>query len=615
MSKKTNHHYGALIVQPEVAVAAIIKTLSSEKDEAIATRSLSRNQYDVVHRWLSHVVIGVYNADDSSISEVKAVDTALATGYVTSQHLLDMGIPEESEDWTYEHYHLLAMLRSYGKTFWKLEGLMSEEVERESVTAAMTRLAKSGSVGRGLRTLCVRWTYRALGEVPQLSELFPAHGPGSVATGELGASKWFFKRMYRALLPFGGVDLFHLNDNHWSREPYLLEFQQHPITRVIAVPKDVRGPRIISSEPLEMMFLEKALCDYLMPVIERRTNGTVKFRSQGDHIDVLKRGGLRVATLDLKDASDLVSRRLVWQIIPQDWRPLLFALRSRFCGNPVTGEVRPIRAYAPMGSALCFVVLSVVNYALLKAIGLEDGEFSVYGDDLIVPEDRFSDAAQALNNAGLRLNQIKCCRRTFFRETCGCDALFFPADKCWLGRPWTFDITPIYWRRNSQSLSGIASTLAYCIGMARKGYVRIAGAILAHVILSQESSRRAKRQKLYIPSSLYGSVGVWSMTISALTDSESLQACPNRTEIACRLLKKYRAPRRWNSKLQRSEELVLVQKEQSFKRALDGYAGVFASLTRPELGELVFSNTNAEADLSKFRKGRTLLKFEWSCLE
>jgi hypothetical protein len=310
--------------------------------------------------------------------------------------------------------------------FSRLEGFCDETVALEAyrvrVSNARGRLP-SGLDSRA-RDLIQAW----LGPAPCLMDLIPRHGPGAVAESlKDPADKRHFRLMYPQLLPFGGSALVHLHDTHAAVEPHDLRIVKHPITRVIAVPKDFSKPRIISCEPLTMQFLQQGLCRFMMDRLEAMCP-YVRFRDQSVNRNLAR--DLTLATLDLSDASDTVSRRHVAQLFPPDWRRLLFALRSHFAKLP-DGTLVPLRSFAPMGSALCFPVEAVVFAATTVAAALaEKGEpwvranksrIAVYGDDIIVPLDIARSVMTALKLSGFKPNEQKCCMHTLFRESCGAE--------------------------------------------------------------------------------------------------------------------------------------------------------------------------------------------------
>lgn len=203
------------------------------------------------------------------------------------------------------------------------------------------------------------------------------------------------------------------------------------MTKVTQVPKDVRGPRFISSEPLEYMFAQQAIRVALEKRVARKSRGRVNFNDQLAHRSLMLSG--RYASIDLSDASDWISRRTVWNCFPPDWRELMFSARSTFIRSG--RKVRPIRAFAPMGSALCFSVMGTLIGATLKSAGIRD--FSVYGDDVLVPREEYYVAIGALSAMGLKPNFAKCCNGKFV-ESCGLDLV--------TSNGYLVDVTPTYIR-------------------------------------------------------------------------------------------------------------------------------------------------------------------------
>jgi len=195
----------------------------------------------------------------------------------------------------------------------------------------------------------------------------------------------------------------------------------HP-TRMCLVPKDSRGPRVISCEPNYAIWIQLGIMEALYDRIQSHplTKGFVNFTDQTVNGRLALEGSLsRVySTLDLKDASDRVSLALVECVFPERILTWLKASRSSATMLP-NGKIFEYSKFAPMGSALCFPVLALVVWAALKA---SDVDAYVYGDDVVVPTDKVGIAIVALERVGLRLNKDKCCTTGFFRESCGVDA-------------------------------------------------------------------------------------------------------------------------------------------------------------------------------------------------
>lgn len=290
--------------------------------------------------------------------------------------------------------------------------------------AQRIKSSRAHIVDREILVIARRFVKQWIGPVPCLMELYPKHGPGAVSTGERGLNKATFSAMYKQLLPFGGDRLLHLNDRHHTDDPQSLSLEHHPITKVVSVPKDFLKTRIISCEPLTLQFLQQGVMRYMIDVIERRS-ACVHFRDQSLNAKAAK--ALDIATIDLSNASDTVSRRIVKQLFPDDWCNLLFALRSHFARLP-DGTLVPIRSFAPMGSALCFPVEAIVFAAIVQAVLTKCNcplnrrqRVHVYGDDIIVPLEYADDVIRTLTFIGFEPNVAKCCTKGVFRESCGAE--------------------------------------------------------------------------------------------------------------------------------------------------------------------------------------------------
>lgn len=270
-------------------------------------------------------------------------------------------------------------------------------------------------------------------------EIVPGHGPGSVATGEKNDRKWTFSRFYVDLdrrYPYDEYFIVgqgrEILDRH---EWYLgLRSESHSQAKVVFVPKDSRGPRLISMEPLEKMWIQQGLWRKLCGHLEnhRFTKGHINFRNQEINRQLAMDSSISrlMATLDLKDASDRVADDLVRHIFPKEIYLSLQACRSSHTLLP-NGISVELRKYAPMGSALCFPVealtfwvLSVASVALVHQIPWRRAMRAVYvyGDDLIVSRSTAQTVITALERFGLVVNRSKCFMRGFFRESCGMDA-------------------------------------------------------------------------------------------------------------------------------------------------------------------------------------------------
>lgn len=264
------------------------------------------------------------------------------------------------------------------------------------------------------------------------------HGPGAVAGREKGDQKW---ESWSRLLPLSEV---------YPRYDYLLtSLRVDPISvpsvrsllsretkiatsRLLFVPKDSRGPRTISCEPKELMFVQQGVMDILMKVVPKRTGGCVQFMSQEANQKAALQGcnSDLVATIDMKDASDRISVKLVDHLFPSWVQKYLMALRSPLTELP-NGEIVSLQKYAPMGSALCFPIESIVFWSLAicstrRALNITsraaEAYVRIFGDDIIIHPLAFPLFERLCNRYSLIVNKEKSFTHGPFRESCGVDA-------------------------------------------------------------------------------------------------------------------------------------------------------------------------------------------------
>ncbi len=263
------------------------------------------------------------------------------------------------------------------------------------------------------------------------TDIIPSHGPGVVATKQRLWEKFHWTNVSSRITSMFPLDAFfcaspgHVCDvyDSFSR----ITDRSHP-AQVLLVPKDSRGPRLISCEPVDFQWVQQGIRRTMYQLVESHylTKYNVFFTDQGPN----QRGALlgssskRYATLDLKEASDRVSLDLVRLLFPEHVTNALVASRSSSTVLPNGQEIELLK-FAPMGSALCFPVLALTIWSLLTAAApnadTREG-ILVYGDDVIVPTAYASSAMTILELFGLKINQSKSCYQGSFRESCGVDA-------------------------------------------------------------------------------------------------------------------------------------------------------------------------------------------------
>mgnify|MGYP003701598409 CR=1 FL=1 len=270
----------------------------------------------------------------------------------------------------------------------------------------------------------------------------PKNGPGAVANGKKPWQRYRPHSFYECLddlIEYSS--LFYFNERHLFdhfSDYFNLPEESHGVAKLMVVPKDSRGPRIISSEQSEFMVYQQALKNELVPYIEqhRLTCQQVNFTDQTINGELALSASATgdYATLDLSAASDRLSLDLVEGLF-EDTSILRYLLGSRSEETSISKsysdvECVKLRKFAPMGSALCFPIQALSFYALLVGRMVALGErldvackmVWVYGDDIIVPTEFTSEAVEVLESVGLKINADKSCYTGQFRESCGVDA-------------------------------------------------------------------------------------------------------------------------------------------------------------------------------------------------
>lgn len=312
---------------------------------------------------------------------------------------------------------------------------------------------------------------------------YPKHGPGAVAERLLPNQKWDFTYWYQRLQGSFPADAYIGVNLEVPDVPFLSPGAELPV-RVITVPKTLTTPRIIAIEPSVVQYCQQSVSVALMHWLESHpsTRGRINFRDQSINARLALSSSERMdlASIDMKDASDLVAARVVSRMLRScpDFRAAVFAARSTRAAIPGHG-VLPLQKYASMGSALCFPIESMVFYTILVTGLVESGVLSirqvhdsrrvpvwVYGDDIFCPRESAPYLVQTLERFGLKVNAAKSFWTGKFRESCGVDAYD------------GYDVTPTYLRRPLPTKKGdvrkAVSAVSFANQLHEKGFTRTA---------------------------------------------------------------------------------------------------------------------------------------------
>jgi hypothetical protein len=325
-------------------------------------------------------------------------------------------------------------VRQLSYIFYKLETPYEQQTVREfldSFIAIDNSLANFSAPNWSLKTVSVLKKARTL--IARILsnwdplEIRPKHGTGATACRTASWDKYHKLRYYPKLdETYSYADYFFYSFTHLSDEYEKLEQskEMEPKARVCLVPKDSRGPRIISCEPAELMFIQQGIMRLLYRILESHflTSGYINFSDQSINQSKAREGSInsQYATIDLKDASDRVSLSLVKELFPEPWVRCFTACRSDSTILPDGREVK-LQKFAPMGSSCCFPVEALVFWALASASVKGRREIYVYGDDIICPPYMVGEIVDTFEAVGLQVNRDKCYTQGPFRESCGGD--------------------------------------------------------------------------------------------------------------------------------------------------------------------------------------------------
>lgn len=320
--------------------------------------------------------------------------------------------------------------------------------------------------------------------------LRPKHGPGAVADKNM--LKYEFETWPTRLASVFPPDWFASHDLV-DRTQSCREIG----SKLCAVPKTQKGPRLIASEPVAHQWMQGALWRWLEDRVGSSPLGlSIDFRnqvkSQVKALTASKTG--EYATIDLSEASDRVSLRLVEYIFQGN--PLLLdalhACRTRWVEIPGSltrkgkDEFVYLKKFSTMGSAVTFPIQTIVftilgHFALMISRGERDvslegmrqraNALRVFGDDIIIASDAYEVMTRILSECGLKVNGSKSFWKGSFREACGMDAFG------------GVDVTPAYLRQpySPSQPESLKSLIEVSNNFHKKGFWRTAERLLKTV--------------------------------------------------------------------------------------------------------------------------------------
>jgi hypothetical protein len=221
-------------------------------------------------------------------------------------------------------------------------------------------------------------------------------------------------------------------------------FEDATCHRVVFVPKSYKTYRTVSMEPVSYQFFEEGAAQAIFTYLRR--NRVMRLRSKGlsAHYCVDTEGENRrlaqlgsidgsYCTIDLSSASDCVTLDLVEKILGETCLFPFIHLRTKYAKFPEKefgGDIIEVKKFAPMGSALCFPIESIVFATIVEGCvrstpGVNKRYF-VYGDDIVCDTKIAGKLLDRLTRLGFEPNVTKSFFNQgspdaddFFRESCG----------------------------------------------------------------------------------------------------------------------------------------------------------------------------------------------------
>ncbi len=261
------------------------------------------------------------------------------------------------------------------------------------------------------------------------------HGPGAVADREYSKFKWNSPNYPRKLSLLFPHEMYSTSDEATNHEPP---------SRLIAVPKTMKSPRLIASEGIWNQNLQQSMMQYLFWLTRQDKTLGIDFRGQELSQDLARRGSLpdddkscaHVATVDLSSASDRLSCFVVERLFRKaSFLDALHATRTRSTQIQLAGFDLLIRKnkFASQGSATTFPVQTIIFMLIaFAAVGYKNESFSacrerlagrvrVFGDDIIIPKYGYGKLRLLLSTLQLKVNESKSFAHGLFKESCGGD--------------------------------------------------------------------------------------------------------------------------------------------------------------------------------------------------
>lgn len=262
------------------------------------------------------------------------------------------------------------------------------------------------------------------------------HGPGAVARRPKSKYKFDFFSWPKKL-----EEWFPMNEclgTTLRLGDTLISRHELP-SRLIAVPKTRKGPRLIAAEPLEHMYCQQLILTYFEEQFRNHFRGffiNLRDQKRSGNMSLASSFDGSLATIDLKSASDRLSCHVVERMFRKNPSLLhaMHACRTRYLRDDISKNASflKLKKFATQGTAVTFPVQSLVFLCVALGCVIKGDvtwdkiwrlrhKVRVFGDDIIVPSTGYVATMETLETLGLKVNADKSFGTGLFRESCGSD--------------------------------------------------------------------------------------------------------------------------------------------------------------------------------------------------
>lgn len=197
-----------------------------------------------------------------------------------------------------------------------------------------------------------------------------------------------------------------------------------PGNLVSTVPKNIKTDRTIAIEPEINQFVQRGIGDTISARL--RKQGIDLTNQSYNQAGALRAMDAKLATIDLKNASNSLNAMVMMTLLPPDWWDLIAVSRSPYwtmddraaiaCNQATWHEYHMLSS---MGNGFTFELESAVFYVVCLACAVPQDQILIYGDDIIIPQQYVADVAHVLSVLGFVMNKEKSFITGAFYESCG----------------------------------------------------------------------------------------------------------------------------------------------------------------------------------------------------